>query len=231
MADEFETSGEGPRESSPAGGFLRKKVGPLPVYGWVLVGGGVAMVLWLLHKRATGTPSAPGATVQPGDLGGGIPSNADQLNQQIGTLNGLLQEVVAKPGALNPPSSGVGVGAGSAGSDASGGPLLNAPAGFAFVPIQSAQEAVNAVATGLTVYWQPPGTNEYVPIPNADVYPGSGFAPTYILEPIAGGAAGAVGAPSGGSGSATQSTTGSTGPMKVPQGLRQPISPPTSGWT
>jgi hypothetical protein len=50
-----------PKTTKKVGGGLKKKIGPLPVWGWVAVAGGVILVYYLYSKNKSASP-ATGAT-------------------------------------------------------------------------------------------------------------------------------------------------------------------------
>ena len=103
-------------------GFLKKKAGPLPVWGWAVAGGLLLGLMLYLRSRAsasssTGSPTAVGTPVGSGATG----FTADQLGQLQGLINGSVAS--AMPGASTTPAPATDTGTTSTTSPAVTNPL------------------------------------------------------------------------------------------------------------
>lgn len=93
---------------------LTRRVGPLPVYGWALVGGSVILVLIAIRRRQVGSGDASALTVTPAAIAVGGPaygggyggSSPNPVNTGGGVGGG---------GTPPPVSSGGGIGSGNLG--------------------------------------------------------------------------------------------------------------------
>ena len=66
------------KAASSVGEGLKKKLGPLPVWGWILVGGtGIGLFLFIRSRAGGGAASSPFGVLPPGSFGGsGTPSGS-----------------------------------------------------------------------------------------------------------------------------------------------------------
>ena len=130
------------------GNSLTKKIGPLPMWGWGVVG--IAAVILFLRARASSAantasqPTAqPGAAGQPGGAGYG-PSLSDQLgtlvqdlqeiqsvNQQLGQMQGSAQPIASTPPGPGNVYNYFGAGAQDGGGGGGSSPFPGGP----FTPI------------------------------------------------------------------------------------------------
>lgn len=107
-------------EHGKKGGGLKKKLGPLPVWGWIIGGAGVLGVFYYLHKSsssttASTTPTATslgdGGVVDPGAGGGGdsgaAPVDTTGLATGTVTTDQLDSDIQAISAQLAAQSNGI----------------------------------------------------------------------------------------------------------------------------
>lgn len=98
---------EGPKHETKSKGFLTKKHGPLPTWGWIVVGGAGLLFLVVRAKRNAASSSSgtaqPATAYGPGTLStGSVQSGyAGSLADQLGGLGAQLGQIQS---ALTPPS-------------------------------------------------------------------------------------------------------------------------------
>lgn len=166
------------------GEFFTRKLGPLPTWGWGVIG--IAGIVFYLRYRATHTAtsaSAPNtASVPFGTSAAGTGTTAagyaPTLSDQIGALTGDIS-------ALQGLNTALGLGPTGTQPTASGGPIYGPTTGGRYVPTTSTQDVMNAVNAGLPVYYQPTPGGPFVQIPASELFPGSGYTSTFLFEPSA----------------------------------------------
>lgn len=99
--------GEETGASSAGGNFISKKMGPLPLWAWVVVGAGVIGGYLILTKRRSGTPTVGQQANAPGSSGVGQadPLTADMLLQAMQSLTNQLQQGSMPPGSTGATSA------------------------------------------------------------------------------------------------------------------------------
>lgn len=96
-----------------AGGALKKKIGPLPVWGWAVAGGVGLGIILFLRNRSTASASSGSLPTQVSTPTQTGPSGTDVLSGQltditgqIGALSTQVQQLQPVAGAASNPGSG-----------------------------------------------------------------------------------------------------------------------------
>jgi hypothetical protein len=220
------------------GSKLTRKLGPLPVWGWALVGGAVLVVVyrWYSAKNASATAAAAAANPSTGTAGvgtasGGLGTPGSNGYQDNGQLNQLSQQLSDIQKVLGQ-GTGSGAGVGAAGDTGSGSSTAGTNsfqqliAGSGTV---STQQQINAALAAGQKLWTQIAPGVFVPY-----VPGStlGITPVYIQDPggapIGAGWGGGVGPPVTGSGGVS-GAGGSASPVGGTAGPPASIAPSGSG--
>lgn len=103
-----------PSTNKTGSSFIQKKVGPFPMWAWVVIGGAAIGIYILIRSRGSSTGTSTVGTQAGGSVGTGVtstdPLTADQLLQQMQQLSGQIgqtsssvQSVIAtaRPGYSN----------------------------------------------------------------------------------------------------------------------------------
>jgi hypothetical protein len=102
-------------------GFLTQKAGPLPLWGWLLIAGGL---YWYLEKQKASTATA--ATTQVTDPAGNV---CTALDPATGFCPGTPQDQAAQEALSSPSNNAAGGDTGGGATDTSGGDTGGSAAG------------------------------------------------------------------------------------------------------
>jgi len=177
---------------------LKKKIGPLPLWGWLVVG----LVAYYLYKKSqsaassTSTTSTAGTTPQTATVtlpGGysysGTPSGAAAFTQSVGGQAAQGQQPPVAPGQGSTgtsPGSGAGT-PGTAQPGALSGMIGSQPGEFSQVPTFAANQGY--AAAGVQQYQElSPGVFTVSPVTQSGGYtyaPSIAGTPTFVQVPAA----------------------------------------------
>lgn len=206
MADEPEAP---PKPAGKGiGGKLGKKLGPLPVWGWALVGVTAAVVAyrWYAAKQAASSAAASSSTaVGAGTTGSGAPEagsagasgsdngysdgGSSQLQALLAQLQSQLPSSTTSAGASLAPSTGALSGEGYGGP--SGG--YESAGGQNYLALTTASAVNAALGAGQTLFYQPQ-QGVFVPVTSPKPVPStwsiaSGGTPYFVTSPYTGASA------------------------------------------
>ena len=147
--------------------FLTRKIGPLPTWGWLGIGGG----LWWYFAKKQQAPAAAGTVVDPAGnvcsalnpLTGFCPGSAADIAATGGAVQGGTTTDTSGPGPAGDTGTGATDTSGGAGSGApSGGPAPTPPPVHAppvnakwSYPAPKGLHAVNVSDSGYGIAWTP----------------------------------------------------------------------------
>lgn len=157
------TARKGKTPPKGKGGFLKRKIGPLPVWGWALgIAGALAIGLYLRHRAAAaGQSGQAAATAQPasdtgvspgGGSGGGDPGSGSLGSDTGDTGTGDLGGTFLPAGAVSSPFGPDMFGAGDSSLDT--GPSFS-PAASAAVASPIANSDTATLANGAILRFNP----------------------------------------------------------------------------
>jgi hypothetical protein len=135
---------------APTGRSDPGKIGPLPIWGWALVGGGILAFFWWQRRQSAGAPTAIGdaSSLPPGTgVTSTDPATADAL---LAAMQDLAKRLAGQGNATNPnPSNSPSPPAGSGGSSGQGSaPTLPSIVGHPAGQYQTSSSGISSMVDG-----------------------------------------------------------------------------------